>query len=148
MTQAGRYAADPTLILTGPKTAVSPIGGLLTRLINKTGANSVKGTVVELDDGVDFAFDIAPVDAIDAFGIVYEDGIADGDECWVVTYGAADILIEDGTASTRDNFVKVGDTTPGRALMDTATPASQAIHFRELGHCMESQGAGADVLAR
>ncbi len=147
MTNSGRYASDIAVRMTGPKTAISPEGGRLVRMINKTGANSIKGTVVQCDTGVDEAFQIAPADAIDANGIVYEDGIPDGSLCWVVEGGIAEYLLKDGTLSTRDNWIGMSDVA-GRADMTNGSPPSQAIHFQELGHCCESQGAGSDVLAK
>jgi hypothetical protein len=131
-----------------PKVKMTDEGGIAIKLTNKTGSNSVAGEIVQPDPSVDNAFEIAPTDGINPIGVVYEDGIADGSECWVVIAGIADILIEDGTAATRGNFVRTGSTTAGRADMASGSPASQAVHFQEVGHCIESKGSGTDVKAK
>ena len=55
------------------KVMVTEDGGLAVKLINKTGNTSIKGTIVEPDDGVDEAFDLVDVGRADPIGIVYGD---------------------------------------------------------------------------
>lgn len=83
------------------KSGNSDIGGIMVRLTNKTGANSVKGTVVYADPAVDNAFEINPTSGDMPFGVVYDNGIADGAECWVVVAGIAEVLLVNSVASTR-----------------------------------------------
>jgi hypothetical protein len=121
------------------------------QLINKTGAASVYGEVIIASTTTDFAFDQSGVDEDMPIGIVYEAGIADGSLCWVVIYGSAQVLLKDTTASTHGNWVYTADAA-GRADATLAGPPGGAFpqidnHMRELGHCLESQGAGTDVLA-
>ena len=128
-------------------------GGLAIKMLNKTGANSVKGTVVELSTSTERAVDISPADEDEAMGIIYDDGIADGEFVWIVIQGIVDILIEDGQTATLGYWVRTSITQDGRADITNAEPPGgglpQAdIHFRELGHCQESQSSGIDVLAR
>ena len=125
---------------------LTPEGGLALRLTNKTGAASVKGTLVEADGAVDGAFDIADADSKECCGVIYEDGIADGDECLIVISGRCQVLLKDATASTRRNWVKTSDVA-GRADATNASPAAAPTHFEEIGHCIESKGADTDVLA-
>ena len=147
LTDAGVHAFTPSIEVNA-KAKVTAEGGFAVRLTNKTGANSVKGTVVEADGAVDDAFELAPADATDAIGVVYEDGIADGAECWIVWGGIADVLLKDGTAATRHYWVMVSDVA-GRADATSAVPPGAVLaHFREIGHCVESVGSGTDVLAR
>lgn len=132
---------------------ITELGGIAIPLTNKTGSNSVKGTVVTADTTTDFAFKTHAADDDMPIGIVYESGIADGSECWVVISGCAEVLLEDGTASTRGYWVRSGATTAGRADATTANPPGGTVpaletHMKELGHCLESKTSGTDVLAR
>ena len=125
---------------------LTPEGGLALRLTNKTGAASVKGTLVEADGAVDNAFEIADASSNHSIGVVYEDGVVDGDECLVCIGGRVQVLLKDATASTRHNWVKTSDVA-GRADATGASPAAAPTHFLEIGHCIESKGADTDVLA-
>lgn len=131
---------------------VTEEGGLAIRLVNDTGASSVKGTVVAASTSVESAFDEVAADATNAIGVVYEDGIADGQSCWVAIQGRAQVLLEDSTASTVGYWVKVSDTQAGRAdatnaLHPGGTIAAIEDHLSEIGHCLESVTAGTDELA-
>jgi hypothetical protein len=129
---------------------VTPEGGYAIRLINKTGAASVKGTIVVAADNADSAFKTAPANSPAPYGAVYESGIADGEPCFVVVGGIADVLLKDGTAATRGNWVGVSDTA-GRAYATDhpgSVPPEAAVHSRELGHCIENKDAGVGVLAK
>ena len=133
---------------------VSPEGGALVLLQNKTGGASVKGTMVEAydDTAIDNAFNVNDIDGNHCFGVVYEAGIADGSDCWVCYSGRCQVLIEDGTAATRGYWCKSGETTAGRCDITNAAPTGGAVaaldeHMRENGHCIESVGSGTGVLA-
>ena len=145
--------ADKILATTWEKIdeRVTPLGGITTRLTNKTGVASVKGTLVEANESIDGAFEVLS-DLYDCVGIVYEDGIADGEECLIVVAGVAEVLLKDTTASTMGNWVKASDTD-GRADATLALPSGGTIgqlqeHFQEIGHCIESKVAGTDVMAK
>ena len=125
---------------------LTPEGGLALRLTNKTGVASVKGTIIEAHAATDNAFRVCDANSVESFGIVYEDGIADGSECLVVIGGRCQVLLKDATASTRNNWVEVSDVA-GRADATGASPAAAPQHFQEIGHCIESKGADTDVLA-
>ena len=127
-------------------------GGLAISLTNKTGAASVKGMIVDASTTTDDAFGIEGADDLNPIGVVYEAGVADGSECWVVVQGIAEVLLKDSTASTKGYWVKVSDAA-GRADATNAAPPGgtvQAleIHMQEIGHCIESKTAGTDVLAK
>jgi len=128
----------------------TPEGGLAIKLTNETGGNSVKGSVVHAGETVANSFELQS-DEYDAIGVVYDDGIADGEECWVVVSGIAEVLLKDSTAATVGYWVKSADTD-GRAEVTTAPSGIGAIaaseHFREIGHCLESATAGTDVLVK
>lgn len=134
-----------------PKIKFTAEGGLAVKLTNKTGSNSVKGSVVSISSSVDNAFTLQ-TNEFDSVGVVYDDGIADGQECWVVEGGRAQVLLKDGTASTRGNWVICADTD-GRADATQPTPSpnnttgEHTQHFKEIGHCMETKSSGTSVLA-
>lgn len=119
-------------------------GGIAIRLTNKTGGNSVKGQIVSLSDTYDNSVMTIPANGKMPCGVMYEAGIADGSSCWVVIHGRAQVLLKDGVAGVRGYWLGVSDTA-GRAdcLSD---PGSQTVYDREIGHCMEAQTSGTDVL--
>ena len=130
----------------------TPEGGIAYRMTNKTGAASIKGTVVSAASTTNNAF-VAQSNEFDSIGVVYEDGIADGALCWVVKNGTAEVLLEDSTASTAGNWV-IGAVTNGRANASQPTPTpnttlnEHTTHFKEIGHCLETKLAGVNVLAK
>jgi hypothetical protein len=67
----------------------------------------------------------------------------------VVVSGIADVLLQDSTASTRGYWVRTSTTTAGRADATNADPPGLVVaHMSEIGHCLQSQIAGTNVLAR
>jgi hypothetical protein len=128
------------------KIRFTPEGGYAIKVINDTGANSVKGTIMEASKAVDEAVILAGIDDPDPMGIMYSDGIADGEEVWVVVSGIAEVLYS--TAVTRGTFARVPETgdasaTAGYAIAEAlpAPPFATNKHFQELGHPLESIGA-------
>jgi len=78
-------------------------------------------------------------------GIMYDNDVPDGDSCWVVVQGIAEVLLQD--------WAKVSDTQNGRADITNLLPPGGTIvaledHLSEIGHCLESKTAGVDVLAK
>lgn len=130
-----------------PKIKLTPEGGYAVLLTNKTGANSVKGTVVIADPSVDNAFEINPVNGDMPIGVVYESGITDGSECWVVVSGIAEVLLVNTVASTRSYVAYSSGSVAGRIDIAASVPAATA-HFREIGHTLESKTGGTDVLCK
>lgn len=112
-------------------------------LINRTGAASVKGQVVAVSTAYDTAFMTAPANSEMAVGVVLEGDSPNGRACRVAVSGPARVLLKDGTAATRGNWVMVSDVV-GRADATNAAPTSN--HMRGLGKCLESKTAGTDVL--
>lgn len=142
----------PIQVFGNNKIGISELGGIAKKMINKTGVASVKGTVVETSTTTDDAFQIADADGNHQFGVVYDDGIADGSECWVIIYGVADVLLKDATLSAHGNWVFMSDVA-GRVDATLADPTAGGVaqldqHMREVGHCIESKAADTDVLAR
>jgi hypothetical protein len=119
-------------------------GGTAVVLQNKTGAASVKGTVVVVDASVDDAFDTAGTTEQKHAGAVYDTGVADGSPCRVVRYGTAQVLLEDGTGATRGQFVQTSASVGGRAVAQAGYPAAG----RMIGMALETVSSGSDVLVR
>lgn len=145
-------SGGPGQVETWSEVAITPIGGICIRLLNKTGVASVLGTVVQADTVNDNAFKACGADGLMAIAVVYQVGVADGSLCWVVVYGIAQVLLKDATLSTRGNWVYVSDVA-GRANATLAAPPGGGIpeldiHMGEIGHCIESKGADTDVLAK
>jgi hypothetical protein len=121
-------------------------GGLIEWYYNRTGGDTVKGTVVEPSNTHDDAVRVALADALDPIGVIMDDGVAEGQLCRVCVQGKCQVLLKDTTAGTREYWVKVSDVA-GRADATNASPPGAVLeHFRELGHCMESVAGGTDVL--
>jgi len=153
---ADRFTAtnveDAIIELCDNKARISPIGGVMIKLTNKTGAPSVKGSVVSASTTTDNAFQLQS-NEFDSIGIVYDNGVADGQACYVVISGVAEVLLTNGTASTRGYWV-IADAVDGRANATQPVPipgnttAEHTLHFKEIGHCLESKVAGTNVLAK
>ena len=134
-------------------TRLTAEGGIAVRMINRTGAPSVKGTVVCASIAHEAAVMLCPGGDNDPIGVMYEAGVVDGDGVWVVTLGPADVLLEDGTESVRGNWIRVSSGVAGRAYAGTAQPpgggiAQHDLHFTEVGHAVQTVAAGVDKLCR
>lgn len=149
--QATEQGANSTRLFScGGKVAFTPEGGLAVKLTNKTGAASVRGTVLTMSDGYDNAFELQTAE-FDGVAVCYETGVADGSEAWCVVSGIAEVLLKDGTAATHGSWTKCADTD-GRAEVTTPPTGIGALavseHFKEIGHCIEDKASGTDVLAK
>lgn len=123
-------------------------GGLAIKLTNKTGSNSVKGEVVSPSNSVANAVTKIVVDVPNPIGVFYENGIADGQEAWVVVSGIADVYFIGNTAlgNIARGFI-TGDAgyVTGQALAEAvpSSPFASDKHFYEIGHLLEARtGAG------
>ena len=122
------------------KIRTTPEGGLAIALTNKTGGASVQGQVVDLDTANNNAVTTTPINAVNPIGVIYNAGIADAAEVWVVVSGIADILIDAG-GSTAGDWLGAS-ATAGSAVASNSPPAAPT-HFEEMGHCLETRvGAG------
>lgn len=143
-----RQTTMDSLGIYGNKFKITPEGGYAIRMINRTGAESVKGYIVHPSPSYDTACTLAIVNVPDVIGVVYEDGVADGSEMWVVVDGYADVYFI-GNA-TRGHIARgfiTGDAgyVAGQALSEAVPTAPFATdkHFYEIGHVVQSRtGAG------
>ena len=116
------------------------------QLINDTGSPSVYGEIIIASTGADFAFDVAVIDSDHHIGSVYEGGVADGALCWIVIYGSAQVLLKNANAATHGFWVYTADVA-GRVIMQANPPAPfTKVHMQECGHCLQTVGAGTNVL--
>ena len=125
---------------------VTEDGGMFILLANKTGAVSVKGTIIV---AADMGVSIAPADTFVPFGIIAEDGIAINGLVKVVVSGLAYVLLKNGEASFAGSWVGVSDVA-GRAYLPSkpsTEPPSTTEHSREIGHCLQTVTAGTNKLA-
>ena len=135
------------------KTYTDQNGVTFTRMLNNTGSPSVLGEAVVAATGLDNAVELTGAAETNPIGAMGEGGIADGQLVWVGRLGPVQYLLEDGTASIHGNWVKTSDTAPGRVDATNLNPPGGGItqldeHVREVGHAVESQGSGTDVLCR
>jgi hypothetical protein len=138
-------------VMTFGSVVFTPEGGRGIRLTNGTGAASIKGTLVELSTSADNAFKIAEVDSDDPIGVVYEDGVADGQPCVIVTGGRCQGLLTNGRSSIHGNWARASELQAGRISADLTGPPGGTIqeidaHFHECGHSMQTVTGGTDVL--
>lgn len=134
----------------GPRTLITPEGGIAVLLTNLTGADSVKGTIVSAST-TPGGFKVQ-ANEYDAIGAVYNGGVPTGGDTWVVICGLAEVLLEDGTAATAGNWCHMA-ATDGRADCSLTQPSGGGFveaseHFKEIGHCLETKTAGTNVLAK
>lgn len=144
---------DAAGVTTLPKSKFTEDGGFAVQLINKTGAASVRGAVVDASDTTDDAVKLVGANGFSPAGVFLDSGVADGDPAWVVVSGTAYVLLQDGTASTRGYWARTSVTTAGRADATNAAPPGGTIgaletHLKEIGHCLETKAPGTDVLAK
>jgi len=131
-------------------------GGLAVLLINKTGYVSEKGRVVTVHASENLAVDYTVIESNEPIGVFLDDGIADGDNVWVVVSGVAYVAMEDNTSATAGHWIRASDTEAGYANVTHEVAPGGGIgeleeHLLEMGHCLENvpaEGAGTHIKAR
>lgn len=123
-------------------------GGIYETFINKTGAPSIKGTIVVASTATDVynGVAIAPVSSPMPIGVIYENGIADGSPVKVVVYGKAQVLLEDNSNAVNGYWCGVSTSQTGRMIQLDSVP-STAQHNTEIGHSLQKVTGGTNVLA-
>lgn len=123
-------------------------GGMAVKLLNKTGANSIKGYCVTNSNTTANAVKLVPINEPDCIGVFFDNGVADGEYAWVVMSGLAYVYFWSST--TLGHFARTGLTVDtgevsGQALSEAipTSPFSNDKHFCEIGHVLEARtGAG------
>ena len=121
--------------------------GFLTKIVNGTGAASVKGALVSESTTADNQY-IHQSNEFDTIGVVAEAGIADGSATWIWKNGSrCQVLLKDGESATRGYLMLAADTD-GRARNVDVPSSNPAVaeHFKEVGHVAESKASGTNVL--
>lgn len=114
-------------------------------MINKTGNPSVKGTVLQYSTSYDNAAVLCEADGLEAIGIMYSDGAADGEYVWVVKQLDAMVKLENNVGTTRGNWLRTSTTAAGRADgTNAAAPGLVITHFSEIGHVGQTVAGAAD----
>jgi hypothetical protein len=121
------------------RTMITPEGGMAMQYTNNTGGNSERGRLVEISG--DNSVEYTGVDALDCIGVMYSDGIANGQPVWVVVSGRVQVLLDDATGSTAGNWVETSEAGYADATQ-AAPPGAVLAHFQEIGHCLETVAAG------
>lgn len=78
-------------------------------------------------------------------GVIYENGVTNGNPVKVVIYGRAEVLLKDGEAGFLGYWCGVSDTA-GRMYQLSNAP-SNTDHNREIGHSLEANSSGTNVLS-
>lgn len=132
----------------GKPVIFTPEGGVAVWMVNKTGAASFKGAVVDTHGSVANAVRLVPVDIPDAMGVIYDDGVADGEEVRVVFSGKAEVFFVSSVSLryfARITTAADTDDEAGKAIAEPfpTTPFATDKHFMEIGHVLEARtGAG------
>lgn len=126
--------------VTGPKFKVTPEGGYAIRLTNKTGGVTVKGNLVTVHPSIANAFTLTSAASLDCIGAVYQAGVADGSECYIVVSGIAEVLF--ATSTTPGSWVQNSNSVGGQADGNQSYPSSTNVHFLEVGHSISTVSAG------
>ena len=120
---------------------ITPEGGFAVRLTNESGAVTRKGQIVSHKGTVARAFDLTAVDANHCLGVVYESGIEDAAECWVVVSGIAQVLMKN--AATMGHICRIPlNTDEGEAAgyaMDAAQSGTASVY--KIGDVLETNDA-------
>lgn len=131
-------AANSTI--NGPKFKITPEGGYAVKLTNKTGSSTVKGNLVKAHPSIANAFTLTSSSSLDCIGAVYQAGVADGSECYVVISGIAEVLF--ATSTSPGNWVQNSMSVNGQADGNQSAPSSTNVHFLEVGHSISTVSAG------
>lgn len=134
-------------ISSNTKLRLTPEGGLGVLMTNKTGAASVKGTVVAVNENFNNAVKAVLIDLPNAIGVIYEDGVADGEEVIVILSGVAETLFVNNTTAGHLARVTRSDdsvSANGKAISEAypAPPFASDKHFMEIGHVIETSTSG------
>jgi hypothetical protein len=143
----GAAGISSTTFFVNPKMKITAEGGFAVSLTNKTGAPSVKGTIVSISTGTDNAFALSAVNASGVVGVVYEAGKADAAECFVVVKGIAETLFTNNVTHgmyARAPITADTDEVAGKAV-GAAIPAATFntdAYLARFGFVLESKNAG------
>ena len=127
---------------------ITPEGGFAVRLTNKSGAATVKGTIVSIKAGVDGEFELTPVNATHCLGVVETDAVVDGGSAFVTVAGIAPVLMKNN--STAGHICRIplngDDGEAAGYAMDDAQSTSASVY--KIGDVLETKNANTLCLVR
>ena len=138
-TVKAQVLGDGTIV--GPKIKLTAEGGYAILLKNKTGSASVAGQIVSADTGTDNSFYTTPANGDMPIGVVYNAGVADGSDAWVVVSGMANVLFKDTIAPTR-GYQAFVSSTAGRSDQSATSTT------KKIGQVLETKSSGTDIIAK
>jgi len=132
------------LLMVNEKSALSPEGALLIKLINATGNPSIKGYTVDISTTTNNAVRLTTQGVPDCIGVFYESGIPDGTEAWIAVSGIADVYFVSATTVgylARTFIAADADYVSGQAKSEAVPtpPFDTDKHFCEIGHILETR---------
>lgn len=119
---------------------VTPEGGFAVSLVNASGAILPKGYAVEPSPGTDNGVIPCSAGDINPIGFVYSN-IAIGASGLIVIAGRCQVYLNNAGGGTRAQWISMNTSTVPGQVVAAASPPSQAIHFEECGHLIQSVGA-------
>lgn len=131
-----------------PRSAAMYSGNGVSWPLNSTGAESVRGSIVEASDSVENGVELLGADALDGVGFVLESGIPDGDPMPVGSTGLLPALSENDVPAVLHAWVRSSETVAGRVTTNNAVPGppTNTNHFFECGHCNQVHAGGTDIV--
>ena len=135
---------------------ITPFGGRAQVLVNRSGGAIRVGEVVELNAAGERGFAKATAGSANPLGVAYEN-VVDGSECWVVTEGPQDVLLDSSggcsygqplcMSPTEAGRVRVGAVgVPFGTAIDTANAGAPAFAFVKTTQTLGSDSAWINVV--
>ena len=127
---------------------ITPEGGFAVRLTNKSGAATVKGTIVSIKAGGDGEFELTPVNATHCLGVVETDAVVDGGSAFVTVAGIAPVLMKNNSTAGHICRIPLTDDDDEAAgyAMDAAQSSSASVY--KIGDVLETKNANTLCLVR
>jgi hypothetical protein len=114
--------------------------------VNKTGAPTVKGSVVECGVPHEDAVQLSHADSKITLGVLLDDGVQDGAPCRVVVSGRVHVLLKNGVSTLPGYCMFVNDVV-GRADASVEPPVISVPEVcKLLGTALETVAGGIDKL--
>ena len=113
-------------------------GGVYETFKNSTTGTSVKGTIVVASTTDPGGVSAAPAGSVSPIGVIYESGIAQGQNVKVVTYGKAEVLLASDQTSHTGYWCGVSSLENGRMYQIEDAPIGTSSHSQEIGHSLQT----------
>lgn len=121
--------------------------GIYVNMMNRTGSQSVAGTIVQVSSGYNEAVELS--NGYMPVGVIAQNNIPDGSPVWVQVAGYCDVLLEDNTGAARGNIIAASLSTPGRckayAIPTPPTGSNIELHWLRVGVAVGTVSGGIGV---